>query len=786
MLKVLELFGGIGACTKALENLGIDFELVDYVEIDKFAVKSFNAIHNTNFQPQDICKWDKNLEVDLIMHGSPCFVKGTSILTDKSYKNVEDIEVGDCVLTHTNQYQKVLKTRYTDNKQTYKLKVKNCLEVQAAENHPFYCIERKVIQHHRNAEYKYSESKWKELKDITTNDFIGINIPQKERNDYNLTPEQCYLLGRYVADGHLYNSKRQDRKNGYNWFVVYSIGAKKLKDFETHITTYKYSKVLHSSNCYRVMIWDKKLVEFIKKYGFGEGAINKDIPQMVLDLPKSLAKYFLDGYMSGDGSYNKTTKVYRATIISKKLVLKLQLLVAKIFNQPSSVTFSKRPSKHIIENRIVNQHNTYSIRYKITPEKAYSFIKDNKLWFKVSKIEKANKERVYNLEVEKDNSYTANNLIVHNCQDFSICGKQLGGDDGSGTRSSLMYETIRIVEKLKPKYVIWENVKNLLSKKHRHNFDNYLEIMQHSGYNNYYQILNAKDYGVPQNRERVFTVSIRKDIDNGTFLFPKPFKLELRFKDMLENEADEKYYLSEEKINKIINWKAHQKPLEKVLGLNSICPTLTARGAGENHSGMVLYSTNLEETSNLQENYLNILEATKKGYAVAEEGDGVYINRPEQKRGVVQKGMIQTLKTSLDIGVVVKDEIKPKLVGGIGDKKSNGGTQYYQQDRIYDSESIAMAHPANLPGGSYKYLVNILPLRIRKLTPKECFRLMGFDDDSFEKASKVCTNTQLYKQAGNSIVVNVIQLILNQLLIVKNKKIERGVQTSIYDFIKEK
>lgn len=72
MLKVLELFGGIGACTKALENLGIDFELVDYVEIDKFAVKSFNAIHNTNFQPQDICKWDKNLEVDLIMHGSPC------------------------------------------------------------------------------------------------------------------------------------------------------------------------------------------------------------------------------------------------------------------------------------------------------------------------------------------------------------------------------------------------------------------------------------------------------------------------------------------------------------------------------------------------------------------------------------------------------------------------------------------------------------------------------------------------------------------------------------------
>lgn len=787
MLKVLELFGGIGACTKALENLGIEFELVDYVEIDKFAVKSFNAIHNTNFQPQDICEWDKNLEVDLIMHGSPCFVKGTSILTDKSYKNVEDIKVGDCVLTHTNQYQKVLKIGYTDNKQTYKLKVKNCLEVQATENHPFYCIERKVIQHHRNVKYKYSESKWKELKDITTNDFIGINIPQKERNDYNLTPEQCYLLGRYVADGHLYNSKRQDRKNGYNWFVVYSIGAKKLKDFETHITTYKYSKALHSSNCYRVMIWDKKLVEFIKKYGFGEGAINKDIPQMVLDLPKSLAKYFLDGYLSGDGSYNKTTKVYRATTISKKLVLKLQLLVAKIFNQPSSVTFSKRSSKHIIENRIVNQHNTYSIQYKITPKKAYSFIKDNKLWFKVSKIEKANKERVYNLEVEKDNSYTANNLIVHNCQDFSICGKQAGGDKESKTRSSLMYETIRIVEKLKPKYVIWENVKNLLSKKHRHNFDNYLEIMEHSGYNNYYQILNAKDYGVPQNRERVFTVSIRKDVDNGTFEFPKPFKLELKLKDMLEDEVDEKYFLSDKMIEYIIadnkKWSGNNN---KSLVNKSIASTInTGEGSRRCDASNYIVEGLLEDTDlkyieslkseNRQSKQILIKEATKKGYAVANEGDGVYIDRPEQKRGVVQKGMIQTLKTSVnDIAVVVT-------------KDSENYIQWKQKGwfdiecRAHKEDKISGALNTR---GHIKVLTN--DVAIRRLTPLECFRLMGFDDDSFEKASKVCTNTQLYKQAGNSIVVNVIQLILNQLLLVKNKKVERGVQTSIYDFIKEK
>lgn len=137
-------------------------------------------------------------------------------------------------------------------------------------------------------------------------------------------------------------------------------------------------------------------------------------------------------------------------------------------------------------------------------------------------------------------------LIMHGspCQDFSLAGKQAGGDEGSGTRSSLMYETIRIVEKLKPKYVIWENVKNLLSKKHIHNFEAYLEAMKQLGYSNYYQFLNAKDYGVPQNRERVFTVSIREDVDTG-FSFPVKQDLKLRLKDILEDTVDEKYYLSE-------------------------------------------------------------------------------------------------------------------------------------------------------------------------------------------------------------------------------------------------
>ena len=285
-------------------------------------------------------------------------------------------------------------------------------------------------------------------------------------------------------------------------------------------------------------------------------------------------------------------------------------------------------------------------------------------------------------------------LIMHGspCQDFSLAGKQAGGDKDSGTRSSLMYETIRIVKKLKPKYVIWENVKNLLSKKHRHNFDAYLETMENLGYTNYYQVLNAKDYEIPQNRERVFTISIRKDI-NKVFTFPQKQELKLKLRDMLEDEVDEKYYLSNSQIEYLEYGKYNaSKVSNKIKQTDTgICPTLDTMQGGN------------------RQPFIRVKNATKKGYLEAYEGDGVYTN-VSTKRGTVQKEMIQTLTTFQDKGVVMND------------------------------------------------------LRIRKLTPKECWRLMGFDDEDFEKAAKVNSNTQLYKQAGNSICGPVLMAIFKELI----------------------
>ena len=295
-------------------------------------------------------------------------------------------------------------------------------------------------------------------------------------------------------------------------------------------------------------------------------------------------------------------------------------------------------------------------------------------------------------------------LIMHGspCQDFSLAGLQAGGDEGSGTRSSLMYETIRIVKKLKPKYVVWENVKNLLSKKHRHNFDSYLEIMESLGYKNYYQVLNAKDYGIPQNRERVFTISIRNDIDKR-FIFPEKQELKLKLKDMLEDNVDEKYFLSEAMLNYM--YGVNQKP--------SKFPRRERFEANINRKNQdVANSVTTNAGNRPTDNFIKINNGTKKGYQEAYNGDSVNLSYPNSKtrRGRVGKQVSQTLQCNDSMGVLGSD------------------------------------------------------LRIRKLTPKECWRLMGFDDEDFEKASKVNSNSQLYKQAGNSIVVNVLENILKNLL----------------------
>ena len=327
------------------------------------------------------------------------------------------------------------------------------------------------------------------------------------------------------------------------------------------------------------------------------------------------------------------------------------------------------------------------------------------------------------------------------CQDISLAGHQKGFTKGSGTRSGLLWEVERLLENQEkisklPQVLIMENVKSLLSEQFKDDLQEWKDKLESLGYSNFLDVLNAKDYEIPQNRERVFMISI---LGEYSYFFPIKKKLKLRLKDMLEDEVNEKYYLSDKMLNFFQDNSNKQR--EKGNGFrftpqngNKIAKAITTRNG-----------------SRMDDNFIEIPEATKKGYAEASDGDGVYINRPHQKRGVVQKGMIQTIKTTPDIGVVVLNPLKGK---------TNNGWHFEQQ--VYDENGITRAVKAGGGSGNIPKVIKN-NLRIRKLTPKECWRLMGFSDSDFEKAEKVCSNSQLYKQAGNSIVVNVLYYIFKQL-----------------------
>lgn len=346
-------------------------------------------------------------------------------------------------------------------------------------------------------------------------------------------------------------------------------------------------------------------------------------------------------------------------------------------------------------------------------------------------------------------------LIVHGspCQDFSIAGKQQGGDLGSGTRSSLMYETVRIIGKTRPKYVLWENVKNVLSVRHKHNFDNYINAMEMLGYKSYYQVLNAKDYGIPQNRDRVYTISIRNDIANK-FEFPNKEILSKSLQEMLEKDVSEKYFVSEKGKQYILKRVGNYTQLIYKDTIIAHCP-ITALGNANWTGNFVVFEFPPKEE--LKVKLKDILEedVDEKYYLSEKMIDRIKnSNFSQEKTRIQQKDICDTL--------LARDFKDPKCVEvirkyGIFDE----GNSKHQAGSVYDKDGLCPTLDTMQGGWRQPCIEECYnDLAIRKLTPLECWRLMGFDDEDFYKAKAVPTSdTQLYKQAGNSIVVKVLEKI---------------------------
>lgn len=164
------------------------------------------------------------------------------------------------------------------------------------------------------------------------------------------------------------------------------------------------------------------------------------------------------------------------------------------------------------------------------------------------------------------------------CQDISLAGHQKGllNDDGSKTRSGLFFDALRIIEYTQPKIAIAENVKNLTGTKFKEQFNIVLQSLEDAGYNNYWKVLNAKNYEIPQNRERVIIMSIRKDIDTGIFEFPEPVELKKRLKDLLEDTVDEKYYVNPERVKALTSQLIEKQVSNAVRGGGEVQQTVTS------------------------------------------------------------------------------------------------------------------------------------------------------------------------------------------------------------------
>lgn len=334
------------------------------------------------------------------------------------------------------------------------------------------------------------------------------------------------------------------------------------------------------------------------------------------------------------------------------------------------------------------------------------------------------------------------------CQDFSVAGEQKGSvwtckncghkynpltvhwskrnkcpccdsENIEKTRSSLLVEYLRVIRANKPNFGMYENVKNIVGKKFKEaTFKLFEEELHEYGYNTYWKVLNAKDYGVPQNRERVYLLFIKKGLDNGKFEFPKGFDNGIRLKDVLDEVVEENFYISEERMQEI------------------------------------------------RKDYSNIFDDDFADYT--NNPDGRDYHNPQRLGNVYGK----QFGTGYAGNVWDENGICPALMTMQG-----GGRQPHVIDRkvnkvmninpsgkgmngnVFSDNGLAPTLTTNKGEGN-KILSN---MSIRKLTPKECFRLMGFNDSDYDAASKVVSNSQMYKQTGNSIVVDVLYYILVEL-----------------------
>lgn len=740
-MKFLDFFAGIGGFRKGMEAAG--HECVGFCEFDKWAVASYTSMHliteeqreylstlTLKQRQKEILKdeyrngeWYANdirrvyagdiPKADCWCFGFPCFAKGTYILTEKGYIPIEDVSVGDKVLTHKGRWRKVTATMHRDGARLWDVNGFGILPTRTTAEHPYY-----VTKPDQPMEFKKVEQ-------LDDSWYSTMVLPDAESDGYS--KEMWWIIGRYLADG--WRVERKDRPSGGR--IVFAISDDKRAEFEQRLREAKlHGTYTKERTCGKYHVCNNQLYEYLEK--FGKYAHGKRIPREALCLPREKAKYFFDGYMSGDGRSDRE----EATSTSAALILGMCIIAQRLGKSVPAVYYTRRDEKCVIQGRECRQRDTYTFRISSKSVKGHYRARYvcRELY---QPTESDDFGTVYNISVEEDNSYVANGAIVHNCQDISVAGKQAGFQ---GNRSSLFFRVMYLIGQLKeedkPTYLFIENVKNLLSVNGGWDFARLLIEMERGGYDAEWQVLNSKDFGVPQNRERCFIIGHLRGRSTA-----KVFPIE---------GTDGKNSVS---LNLFGCLNGRNSQRDRVYSDDGLAPTISTK-PGENTEPKVSIKIIGEISSSQDGKILSTdgianchsaghgnnpkiaipvltpdrAEKRQNGRRFKEDGEPMFTLTGQDRHGVAieVEEATETLDASCNQGIFVKvsDELIVYAV-------------WYEKYQCY--------------------------IAIRKLTPRECFRLQGWPDDYFEKAQFVNSDSQLYKQAGNGVTVTVIEAIARKM-----------------------
>ena len=716
-----------------------------------------------------------------------------------------------------------------------------------------YIKDEQGIKHGKRV-YTFTEPTWTEYKDLQVGDYLGIPINNKSiiptwegfktswehRNPRSKTNQTItvnyqtnhlsqymdnkdfwWLIGRYLGDGWI------KKGNG----ICICCAKYEKQEIEPVIKRLGFNYCCTKRRTTFVFQIAIREIEIFCEQ-FGSGAENKHLTSTILDLPIDLLKSFLEGYMSADGTvepnkkYPNAESIYQFNTISKQLSYDITQCIFKLYHHGCSLMKVKKSPTYVIEGRTVNQKDYYQCQYRINDTiQKQSYCQDGYIWYPIRKLEKCNyKETVYDIEVKDNHSFIANNAIVHNCQSFSVSGKGEGGEwvcKDCGTiinpfknsftelcpnchstninkpTSSLLWECVKVIKIKKPSIVMMENVKNILNKKHKPTFDKWCEYLENQGYENRYTVLNAQELAIPQNRERMIMISVRKDshwysdLHFDKFEFPKKMDLKYCLRDVLqpENEIREKFYLPQHIVDRFQeqyigkNIVGTTKPRENSIGqrdviysTNNIMGTLTATDYKDPkhillHMGDCEYEiVDIEDKETLEK----ILKSTP--CVVASRGryneNGTISQHYEANTDKVSNTLTTVEKDNYLLDEVNKQDNKEDNLIQIGSLKLLGLLPYAkmhdQSGRVYATNGIAPTI-TTMGGGNLepkimccvwsddKEKLIIKYFTIRKLTPIECGRLMGVPDALINKAIEAdLSDSALYHMFGNSIVTTML------------------------------